>query len=210
MLDWLNINAGSPSVFQFFSFLLWLIHLLSFLFCPSLLSSPLLFLSFFFFFNSLHFFHPSVCPTWTVTCLIFSRPSSLLCRALLPSPPPTVPGEVRYRHTHTYTNKIISEQKLNQQYDLFKVFSASLGRYFFCWIIHCPSVSPSICLCIQTIHPPTIIVILRLSSEANVAWPPASLLCRDIVQLVLCTGIVIVNIPSIFCNNKSRNHVFTL
>lgn len=50
-------------------------------------------------------FCSSVCPIWAVTCLIFSRPSSPLCRALLQSPPPTVPGEVRSTHTciHTYS-----------------------------------------------------------------------------------------------------------
>lgn len=48
-------------------------------------------------------FLSSVCPIWTVTCLIFSRPSSLLCRALLPSPTPIVPGEVRYLHTYTFS-----------------------------------------------------------------------------------------------------------
>lgn len=48
----------------------------------------------------------AVCPIWTATCLIFSRPSSLLFRALRPSPTPTVPGEVGDKHTSPYTNAL--------------------------------------------------------------------------------------------------------
>lgn len=94
MLSWLNINASSPSVFPYLSVLSLTYSLDS---CPP---APLFRLS-----THPHFHSPpppplsSVCPIWTVTCLIFSRPSSPLCRALLPSPTPTVPGEVRYLHT---------------------------------------------------------------------------------------------------------------
>lgn len=66
--------------------------------------------SFLWFLSSFRFFSPfflslfvvfgsSACRTWTATCLISSRPSSPLCRAILQSPTPTVPGEVRYLHT---------------------------------------------------------------------------------------------------------------
>lgn len=51
------------------------------------------------FFPYLFFMCSSACPISTVTCLISSQPSFLLCRAVLQSPTPTVPGEVCYLHT---------------------------------------------------------------------------------------------------------------
>lgn len=92
MLSWLNINTLSlpPFISPHFFFcgvFLWLIFwFISFLSCPFLTSSPLPPLP----------VCSSASPTWTATCLIFSRPSSPPGRALLPSPTPTVPGEVSF------------------------------------------------------------------------------------------------------------------
>lgn len=104
---------------------------------------------------SLHIlFHSLVCPIWTVTCLIFSRPSSPLCRALLQSPMPTVPGEVRFLLTPAFTRIWRQQQGTLMIFMcVTNQFMSKLNNSPSDQLSHLPS-HPIILLCKPFIHPP--------------------------------------------------------
>lgn len=216
MCDWLNINALFSSfyisLFSFFSslpdLLAWFLFAFLFitLYLPLSHYSPLS-LSLFPIALPHHSF--AVCPIWTVTCLIFSRPSSPLCRALLPSPLPTVPGEVRYLHTYTH-------HTLARTHSSIYIYEGS-SRYTEMWRRHVPSNThkwiyfwniPSgqsfTCLPVHlsdhlsfyenhpSIHHHSISFLYKLMLH-----DPAGDLWRDTVKEVLSAGVSIVKSPSI-------------
>lgn len=214
MRNWLNINALSQSVLSvsFYSLYLLLTFSLYFSFSPSPLSSlctspssPLTAsLS-----PSLSFtsFCSSVCPIWTVTCLIFSRPSSPLCRALLPSPPPTVPGEVRYLHTHTLDLHIYDGTSRDADLQIRRAptnkWNIPSGQASTCLSVHLSGRS-FVFLWKPSIHPPSLSpfhqkLMLRDSSLCLVQ--------THTVKQVLSAGVF--EHFAVFCNNKSCSHVFS-